>query len=76
MRVGVTVSYQCVLKFQTKGVKFMANIALQLKLNSSALVNAGSHVLFNTTTYSDGNISYDSATGEINLPEAGRFIVN
>jgi len=54
----------------------MSNIALQIELNSSATVNSGARVLFDTTVYLAGNISYNSASGEITLQEAGRYVVN
>ncbi len=54
----------------------MADSALQIELTSSVSIAAGANVVFNTTVYSSGNISYNDTTGEITLQEVGRYLVN
>ncbi|WP_185967683.1 collagen-like protein [Clostridium sp. HBUAS56010] len=54
----------------------MSNIALQIERISNGSVLVDSNVLFDTTIYSAGNISYDALTGEITFNEPGRFYID
>ncbi len=54
----------------------MSNIALQIKLQTAGTVASGNNVLFDTTSYSDGDIDYNSATGVITFNETGRYMIN
>ena len=54
----------------------MSDVALQIELNSGSSVNALNNVIFDTITYSNGNISYNSTTGIITFNEAGRYEIN
>ena len=54
----------------------MSNIAMQLVLTSTTSVTVGNRVLFNTTLYSSGNITYNSSTGIITFLENGRYIID
>ena len=54
----------------------MANNALQIELNTATTVAAGANVLFDTTVYSSGTISYNPATGVITFNEAGRYVLD
>jgi hypothetical protein len=59
-----------------QGGFLMSNIALQIELLASGLVNVGSNVIFDTVVYSAGNIIYNSVTGVITFNEAGRYALN
>ena len=48
-----------------KGRIYMSDIALQIERSSAGSVVVGEPVIFETTVYSAGNISYNSATGTI-----------
>lgn len=54
----------------------MSNIALQVELLVSLSVLPGSNVIFDTTVYSAGNVSYDSETGIVTFNESGRYVLN
>jgi len=54
----------------------MSNIALQIERTLSGSVAAGSNVMFNSTIFSDGNISYNSLTGVITFNEPGRYVLD
>ncbi len=51
----------------------MNDIALQLALLASGSVEAGGPVIFDTTLFSAGDISYNHTTGVVTLNEAGRY---
>ena len=50
--------------------------ALQISLRNPASTAAGENVLFDSTDYLSGGVSYNAATGEITFSEEGRFVVN
>ncbi|WP_411678361.1 hypothetical protein [Caproicibacter sp.] len=54
-------------------VKYMSNIALQIERSASGSIAAGSNVIFDTTVYLAGNVTYNSTTGVITFLEAGRY---
>lgn len=54
----------------------MSNIAMQLEETANGSVLPSSNVLFDSISYSSGNISYSSASGEITIAVSGRYIVN
>lgn len=54
----------------------MSNIALQIERIASGSVAVSGNVIFDTTVYSDGNISYNSTTGVITFNETGRYVIN
>lgn len=54
----------------------MGNIALQVERTLSGQVQSGENVVFDTVSYTDGNIIYDGATGAVTFMETGRYIVN
>lgn len=54
----------------------MPNIALQIERLAAGTITAGAPVVFDNVVYTDGNISYNGATGVITFNEAGRYIVN
>jgi len=53
----------------------MSDIALQIEKSTTGSVGVGSNVVFDTTVYSAGNISYNNATGVITFNEAGRYVL-
>ena len=53
----------------------MSNIALQIERLAAGSVVPGNNVIFDTTVYSSGNISYSSGTGVITFNEAGRYVI-
>ena len=54
----------------------MSNIALQIERTLAGSVAAGSNVIFDSTVYSSGNISYNNLTGVITFNEAGRYVLD
>jgi hypothetical protein len=54
----------------------VSNIALQIERVASGSAAVSGNVIFDTTVYSNGNISYNSATGVITFQEAGRYLIN
>ncbi|WP_166428725.1 collagen-like triple helix repeat-containing protein, partial [Lacrimispora algidixylanolytica] len=54
----------------------MSDIAMQLDLILSNEVEVGSNVLFDTISYSSGNINYNPSTGTVTFQETGRYIIN
>lgn len=55
----------------------MANVALQLEAQTiSAEIQPNDNVIFDSLLYMDGDISYNSNTGEITITKPGRFIVH
>ena len=54
----------------------MSNIALQLQRTAAGSVGPGDPVLFDTTVYSEGSITYNPADGLITFLEAGRYVVS
>jgi hypothetical protein len=54
----------------------MSNIALQIELLTAGSVATGANVIFDTTVYSSGNISYNGLTGVITFNEPGRYFVS
>ncbi|HWP79093.1 MAG TPA: peptidase G2 autoproteolytic cleavage domain-containing protein [Candidatus Acidoferrum sp.] len=54
----------------------MNNIALQLALMGLTSVGPGNTVLFDTTLFETGDISYDDATGVITLSVRGRYAID
>ena len=54
----------------------MSNIALQIERTSDGTVDNNSNVLFDSTVYSSGNISYNPLTGTITINETGRFYID
>ncbi len=54
----------------------MSNIALQIERVATGNVGVLGNVIFDTTVYSAGNISYNDATGVITFNEAGRYLIN
>ena len=53
-----------------------AQVALQVERTTTGSANTGSNVVFDTTVFSAGNVSYNSATGVITFNQAGRYIIN
>lgn len=53
----------------------MSNIALQLQRLAPGSADTGNPVLFDTTVYHDGDITYDPATGIVTLNEPGQYIL-
>ncbi|WP_330389787.1 hypothetical protein, partial [Cellulosilyticum sp. I15G10I2] len=54
----------------------MSNIALQVERLAAGTVVSGGNVIFDTTVYSAGNISYNALTGVITFNEAGRYVLD
>ncbi len=54
----------------------MADIALQLELDSSVSIDAGNNVLFDSIVFTSGNIVYNPATGVITFLATGRFSID
>ena len=54
----------------------MSNIAFQIERLAAGSVAVTSNVVFDAIVYSDGNISYDNATGVITFNEAGRYVLD
>lgn len=54
----------------------MSNIALQIGRAATGNVGVLGNVIFDTTAYSAGNISYNNVTGVITFNEAGRYLIN
>ena len=54
----------------------MANNALQIELNTATTVASGANVLFDTTVYSSGTITYNAVTGVVTFLEAGRYVID
>ncbi|MEY8356390.1 hypothetical protein AALB39_23995 [Lachnospiraceae bacterium 54-53] len=54
----------------------MSNIALQIERIIDGSVANGSNVIFDTTVFLTGNISYNSATGVITFNEPGRYVID
>ena len=52
----------------------MSNIALQIERQAIGSVASLGNVIFDSTVYSAGNISYNAATGVITFNEAGRYV--
>ena len=53
----------------------MSKIALQIELQSTGTVTAGSNVLFDTIVHSDADIGYDSSTGVITFNQTGSYVI-
>ncbi|HMM06654.1 MAG TPA: hypothetical protein PKD52_08330 [Clostridiales bacterium] len=51
----------------------MSNIALQIERIATSSIAISSNVLFDSIVYSNGNISYNSATGFITFNEPGQY---
>ena len=64
------------LYFNILGEKTMSNIALQIERQAVGSVADGANVVFDTTQYIAGNVTYNPATGEITFLEAGRYSIN
>ena len=64
------------LYFNILGEKTMSNIALQIERQAAGSVVNGANVVFDTTQYIAGNVTYNSATGIITFLEAGRYSIN
>ena len=54
----------------------MSNIALQIERVSSGAVAVNANVIFENIVFLSGNISYNTATGEITFNEPGRYVIN
>ena len=54
----------------------MSNIALQIERVSAGVVAANDNVIFENIVFLTGNISYNTATGEITFNEPGRYVIN
>ncbi len=54
----------------------MSNIALQIERLAAGTVATGDNVIFDSTIYSSGNISYNTITGVITFNEAGRYVLD
>lgn len=54
----------------------MADIALQLELETATTINSGENVLFDNIAFTSGNITYNPVTGIITFLEAGRFSID
>ena len=54
----------------------MSNIALQVQLSTTGTVANAANVVFDNVLYSNGNISYNAASGLVTFQQAGRYIVN
>ncbi len=54
----------------------MGQNALQITLSSTAPINMGDKVFFNIIEYLSGSLAYSTATADITITEAGRYIVN
>lgn len=51
-------------------------IALQIERLAAGSIAASANVIFDTTVFATGNITYDSVTGIITFNEAGRYAVS
>jgi hypothetical protein len=54
----------------------MSNTALQIERSTNGSVSIGDNVIFDTTVYLAGDVTYDNATGVITLSKAGRYTLN
>ncbi|WP_227019254.1 collagen-like triple helix repeat-containing protein [Sinanaerobacter chloroacetimidivorans] len=54
----------------------MSDIALQIERSTAETVAVGQNVIFETTVFSAGNISYNTTTGVITFHETGRYMIN
>lgn len=54
----------------------MGQTALQITLSSSAVISPDEPVIFNDIKYTAGNVSYNTATGELTLSSEGRYVIN
>ncbi len=54
----------------------MSNIAMQIERLAGGALSDISNVIFDSTIYSDGNISYDRNTGVITIGEPGRYVIS
>jgi len=54
----------------------MSNISLQIELLTTTAIGPGQPVLFDNIVLSDGNVTYDSGTGEITINDPGRYVFN
>jgi len=54
----------------------MSNIALQIERISAGSVVVSGNIVFESTVYTAGNISYNSLTGVITFAESGRYVIN
>lgn len=54
----------------------MSNIALQIECLAGGSVAATGAVIFDSMSYSSGNISYNPLTGVITFNEVGRYVIN
>lgn len=54
----------------------MGNVALQLERSSAGSIAPTETVIFDTTIFSDGNISYQSSTGVLTFHVTGRYLIN
>ena len=54
----------------------MSDIALQIERTITGSVVASANVIFDSTVYLAGNISYNNITGVITFNEAGRYLIN
>ncbi|MFU0832875.1 MAG: Collagen triple helix repeat protein [Oscillospiraceae bacterium] len=54
----------------------MSNTALQIERSTNGSVAIGDNVIFDTTVYLAGDVTYNNATGVITLTKAGRYSLN
>jgi len=54
----------------------MSNIAMQIERLAGGSLQDVNNVIFDSTIYTDGNISYDNNTGVITIGEPGRYMIN
>ena len=54
----------------------MSNTALQIERTAAGFVTASANVLFDSIVYSNGNITYNPATGFITFKESGQYKLN
>lgn len=50
------------------------NSSIQLERQNMGSIQAGSNIMFDSTLYSEGGISYDNTTGEISINQIGTFV--
>ncbi|MEL7658474.1 MAG: hypothetical protein AAGU75_21490, partial [Bacillota bacterium] len=54
----------------------MSDIALLIERTATGSVAVAGNVIFDTTIFTAGNISYNNVTGVITFNEAGRYVFN